>query len=105
MRRLGRLLALATSLAGVASEEQPAPCAEYAAMQLLRGPDGPDPKLLAMLDQYKPKLREWFDKKVADDSDGSKMGQVSDKLGYDEWLRAPLLPERAPAGNVKCREM
>ena len=41
MRRLGRLLALATSLAGVASEVQPAPCAEYAAMQLLRGPGSP----------------------------------------------------------------
>ena len=38
--------------------------------------------------QYKMKLKEWYDKKVADDSDEKRgMATVSDKLGFDEWLR------------------
>merc|ERR1740138_921469 len=46
-----------------------------------------DPKLIAVLDSYKPKLKEWYDKKVSDDSEGPRMGSISDKLGFDEWLR------------------
>ena len=37
------------------------------------------PKLLAVLETYKLKLKEWYDKKVMDDSDDKKaMGLVSD---------------------------
>ena len=78
-----------------------------------------DPKLLAMLEQYTPKLREWFDKKVSDDSDGARMGLVSDKLGFDEWLRvldrqdivgeweveqmSEITGDESTKGNIKCR--
>ena len=50
-----------------------------------------DPKLLACLDTYKDKLKEWYDKKCADDSDnrGVISGDVltSDELGMEEWVR------------------
>ena len=47
-----------------------------------------DPKLIGVLDAYKLKLREWYDKKVQDDSDEKRgMAIVSDKIGFDEWLR------------------
>jgi len=78
-----------------------------------------DPKLLAVLENYKPKLREWYDKKVGDDSDGGRMGVVSDKLGFDEWLRvldrqdivgeweveqmSEITGDESTKGNIKCR--
>eukprot|EP00966_Prymnesium_polylepis_P029456 684279-Prymnesium_polylepis.1 len=43
-----------------------------------------DPALLAVLEEYKPKLLAWYKKKTADDTEED---HVSDKLGYDEWLR------------------
>ena len=77
-----------------------------------------DMKLLAVIDQYKPRLREWYDKKVADDSD-NRMGIVSDKLGFEEWLRvcdrqdivgeweveqmSEITGDESTKGNIKCR--
>uniref|UniRef100_A0A7S3ARZ5 Uncharacterized protein n=1 Tax=Haptolina ericina TaxID=156174 RepID=A0A7S3ARZ5_9EUKA len=43
-----------------------------------------DPAVLAVLDEYKPKLLAWYKKKTSDDSEEQHM---SDKLGFDEWLR------------------
>ena len=37
--------------------------------------------------QYKMKLKEWYDKKVTDDSAGGKNEMVSNKIGFDEWRR------------------
>eukprot|EP00966_Prymnesium_polylepis_P107161 2481663-Prymnesium_polylepis.1 len=43
-----------------------------------------DPEVLAVLGGWEPKLREWYDAKVADDSD-EKVANT--KLGYDEWMK------------------
>ena len=60
-----------------------------------------DPKLLAVLENYKPKLKEWYDKKVLDDSEGK--GLVSDKLGFDEWLR--VLDRQDIVGEWEIEQM
>ena len=53
---------------------------------------------------YKPKLKEWFDKKVADDSDDKRgMAVVSDKLGFDEWLR--VLDRQDIVGEWEVEQM
>jgi hypothetical protein len=78
-----------------------------------------DPKLIAVLDSYKPKLKEWYDKKVSDDSEGPRMGSISDKLGFDEWLRvldrqdivgeweveqlSEITGDESTKGNIKIR--
>ena len=81
-----------------------------------------DPKLLAVLDSYKMKLKEWYDKKVTDDSDGGKSPVdqlVSNKIGFDEWLRvldrqdivgegeveqmSEITGDESTKGNIKCR--
>merc|ERR1719440_260411 len=78
-----------------------------------------DPKLLAVLDQYKMKLKEWYDKKVTDDSEGGKNDAVSNKIGFDEWLRvldrqdivgeweveqmSEITGDESTKGNIKCR--
>jgi len=78
-----------------------------------------DPKVTACLDGYKPKLKEWYDKKVADDSDNKGMTGISDKLGFDEWLRvidrqdivgeweveqmSEITGDESTKGVVKCR--
>ena len=79
-----------------------------------------DPKLIATLETYKLKLKEWYDKKVQDDSDNKQgMGIVTDKLGFDEWLRvldrqdivgeweieqmSEITGDESTKGNIKCR--
>merc|ERR1719440_2288104 len=79
-----------------------------------------DPKLIAVLEAYKMKLKEWFDKKVADDSDDKRgMAVVSDKIGFDEWLRvldrqdivgeweieqlSEITGDESTKGNIKIR--
>ena len=79
-----------------------------------------DPKLLAVLETYKLKLKEWYDKKVADDSDPKQgMAVVSDKMGFDEWLRvldrqdiigeweveqlSEITGDESTKGNIKIR--
>ena len=81
-----------------------------------------DPKVLTVLDQYKSRLREWYDKKVADDSDdlaGKSAGIISDKLQFEEWLRvldrqdivgvweveqmSEITGDESTRGNIKIR--
>merc|ERR1740138_260350 len=62
-----------------------------------------DPKLLAVLDQYKMKLKEWYDKKVTDDSGGGGMDAVSNKIGFDEWLR--VLDRQDIVGEREVEQM
>merc|ERR1719230_18137 len=79
-----------------------------------------DPKLLTVLETYKLKLKEWYDKKVADDSDQKRgMATVSDKLGFEEWLRvidrqdivgeweieqmSEITGDESTRGNIKMR--
>merc|ERR1719443_1720216 len=79
-----------------------------------------DPKVLQVLETYKLKLKEWYDKKGMDDSDEKKaMGAVSDKLGFDEWLRvcdrqdivgeweieqlSEITGDESTKGNIKIR--
>ena len=69
--------------------------------------------------QYKMKLKEWYDKKVTDDSEGGKNEIVSNKIGFDEWLRvldrqdivgeweveqmSEITGDESTKGNIKCR--
>ena len=61
-----------------------------------------DPKMIAVLDAYKPKLKEWYDKKVLDDSDQKGMA-VSDKIGFQEWLR--VLDRQDIVGEWEVEQM
>ena len=69
--------------------------------------------------QYKMKLKEWYDKKVTDDSGGGANDLVSNKIGFDEWLRvldrqdivgeweveqmSEITGDESTKGNIKCR--
>ena len=62
-----------------------------------------DSKLIAVLDSYKPKLKEWYDKKVSDDSEGPRNGIISDKLGFEEWMR--VLDRQDIVGEWEIEQM
>ena len=60
------------------------PLAKRETSALFRTTTLADEALQAVLTEWEPKMKEWYDAKVADDSD-EKVAQT--KLGFDEWMK------------------